>query len=568
MSEERKPKSRRKRTGGQGRRRRNANGQAQNADGATENRRRRSRRQSESAGNRPHQNRSRKRQPKRRPQREAGDGKLRILLLGSGGREHALAWKLSQSPRVGRIISIPGSSALGEYGRSASVKPDNFKQNVKQIAQFASRNHIDLTVVGPEIPLAAGIVDEFNRRNLRIFGPTKAAAELEWSKVFAKQFMRRNNIPTASFKVFSDPSPAITFCRTAEYPLVIKADGLAAGKGVLIVDDFAEATDAIHNLMSGKLFGKAGARIVIEEFITGREVSIMAFADGENCWPMPPAQDHKRIGEGDTGPNTGGMGAYTPVPFVDDKLMESIRERVLAPCIKGMAAEGRPYKGVIYAGLMLTESGLKTLEFNCRFGDPETQVVLPLLKSDLAEIMLAIAERKPAGENKKKSAKKKKVNASKTDKNDHEDNNPFDAGPVYLRDLAANYETVDEEQLPEETPTRLQIEWSQEAAATITVASRNYPGKPDTGKKIRGLEDIADEHVLVFHAGVKKQNGAWLTSGGRVLNVTGKGASVAEALQHAYRAVKSISFDGMQFRRDIGHQTLNKETSTQIETAS
>ncbi len=513
-------------------------------------------------------NRSRRNQPRKRQRPASANGKLQVLVLGSGGREHTLVWKLAQSPKVGKIYAYPGSSAIAELAQCITIKPDNFKQNVKQIAQYASRNHIDLTVVGPEAPLAAGIVDEFKRRNLRIFGPSKAAAELEWSKVFSKQFMRRHNIPTASFKAFASPNDAITFCRTAQFPLVVKADGLAAGKGVLIVDDFNEAVTAIDDMMTRNRFGAAGKRILIEEFITGPEVSIMAFSDGENCWAMIPSQDHKRIGEGDTGPNTGGMGAYAPATFVTPELMETIKEYVLEPCIKGMAAEGRPYKGVLYAGIMITESGPKALEFNCRFGDPETQVVLPLLDSDLAEIMVRIADHKLPSDKSGSSKKSSKRNSGSSKKDSKKkdakpaEETPVESGPIYLRDLLAEFDPVDEENEPEEQSTVTTIAWKEGAAASITLAARNYPDKPETGKPIHGLEKSQPDSQatsLIFHAGTKKRNNSWVTSGGRVLNITGLGSDVPAALKKAYSAVEKIRFDGMQLRRDIGHQALEPE---------
>ncbi len=566
-----------------------------------------SKRNSDTRNDANRRNRPRKRQPRKKQQNISKNGKLHVLILGAGGREHTLAWKLAQSPKVGKIFAFPGSAAISELGQSITIKPESFKQNVKQIAQFASRNSIDLTVVGPEVPLASGIVDEFKRRNLRIFGPTKAASELEWSKVFAKQFMRRHSIPTSSFKAFESTDAAITFCRTTEYPLVIKADGLAAGKGVLIIDSFEEAKTAIDDIMTRKLFGSAGKRILVEEFITGKEVSIMAFSDGENFWPMIPSQDHKRIGEGDTGPNTGGMGAYAPATFLTPELMETIKENILAPCIKGMAAEGRPFKGILYAGVMLTESGPKTLEFNCRFGDPETQVVLPLLESDLAEIMMTIADHKLPADPSKKSGKRKSSSSSKDkdkgkkkDEASKSDDEAFvKQGPTYLRDLLSDYEPIEDELIEDEPdsvqaskPKKLNIIWRDGAAASITLAARNYPGKPELGAKISGLEKNKQSNKqsktqpraksqpqpqpqpqsstpqgasIIFHAGTKRHNGAWVTSGGRVLNVSGLGKDVAEALQNAYKAVDKIRFDGMQFRRDIGHQALEPKTPVNAE---
>ncbi|MFQ5608342.1 MAG: phosphoribosylamine--glycine ligase, partial [Candidatus Zixiibacteriota bacterium] len=435
-------------------------------------------------------------------------------------------------------------------------------ESVKELAQYAHRNRIDLTVVGPEAPLAGGIVDEFRRRNLKIFGPTRAASQLEWSKAFSKEFMRRHHIPTGSFRIYNDPTPAITFCRTAEYPLVIKADGLAAGKGVVVVDSFEEARKTIDLIMQRRCFGRAGTRIVIEEFLRGVEVSVMCLTDGERIWPLLPSQDHKRIGEGDTGPNTGGMGAYCPVAAVDSSMMGQIFERVLKPCISGLAQEGTTYKGVLYAGLMLTEGGPKVLEFNCRFGDPETQAVLPLLKSDLARIMLEIAKHTPPGESKGASKNRNKTSKKKADK--AVEKAPEGAGPVYLRDLIGEYEPGDESEDEKSEQGPLSLEWAPGAAATITLASANYPGKPLVGKKISGIASRgiqAGSDGVVFHAGTKKINDVWVNSGGRALNVTGLGADVPEALERAYEIVSKVSFDGMQFRRDIGHQVTGRKAS-------
>lgn len=517
------------------------------------NRRRDSGRRGQS---RKRQNRSQPGAQQRSGKSQKSDGKLSVLVIGSGGREHALVWKLSQSDKVGKIHAAPGSSAISELARCVDIKIDK----VKELAQYAYRNHIQLTVVGPEIPLEAGIVDEFTRRKLKIFGPTKAASELEWSKSFSKEFMRRHNIPTGSFRVFTNPNHAITFCRTAPYPLVIKADGLAAGKGVVVVDDFIEACKSIDDFMTRRKFGKAGAKIVVEEFLCGREVSVMCFSDSEKIWALLPSQDHKRIGEGDSGPNTGGMGAYCPVEFVDEVLMREITSRVLAPCIAGLASEGRPYKGVLYAGLMLTENGPKVLEFNCRFGDPETQVVLPLLKSDLAQIMLKIANHQLPGPSKKTQKPPPDAEnrlAKKSDPEEKEDTTQERAEPIYLRDLVSDYEYDPESDAA--TAAEHTLEWRPGAAATVTLASEGYPGKASIGKKISGISSKSDASSIVFHAGSRKINGAWVTSGGRVLNVTGLGPTIAGALSAAYATVGKISFSGMQYRRDIGRQVSDRK---------
>ncbi|HSG99166.1 MAG TPA: phosphoribosylamine--glycine ligase [candidate division Zixibacteria bacterium] len=508
------------------------------------------RRQQRGGSRRGGRGRNRK-QGRHRGQDSGGDGKWRVLVIGSGGREHALVWKLAQSPKVGQVFAIPGSSGIAERARCVDIK----LSKVREIAQFAARNNIDLTVVGPEAPLAVGIVDEFQRRNLKVFGPTKDAAELEWSKAYAKEFMRRYSIPTASFRVFDAPDPAITFCRTARYPLVIKADGLAAGKGVVIANDFSEAIAAIDDMFLNKKFGKAGARIVVEDCLVGQEVSIMAICDGERSWALLPSQDHKRIGEGDTGPNTGGMGAYAPVDILTPELMEQIKERILDACVAGMAEENRHFKGVLYAGLMLTESGPKTLEFNCRFGDPETQVVLPMLESDLAEILMYVAQKKIETPAKKKSRRKKKED----DKQGAGDE-PERTGPVFLRDLIDEFPVVDEDEERTVAAEPFELKWKSGAAACVTLASAGYPDSPQSGKQIRGLRDYSAESCALFHAGVKKINGVWTTAGGRVLTVTGVGKDLKEALERAYNVVKRISFDGMQYRRDIGYRGLAPKT--------
>lgn len=500
----------------------------------------------------------RRRRPRSRPQeagrggrsgRERNNGQS-VLVIGSGGREHALVWKFSQSSKVTKVYAIPGSSAIGRLAQCVDIK----LTNIKELAQFASRNKVTLTVVGPEAPLAAGIVDEFNRRNLRVFGPTRKAAELEWSKVFSKRFMRRHSIPTASFKVFDNPNEAITFCRTATYPLVVKADGLAAGKGVVIVDDYQQAIESIDDFMVHKRFGSSGKRILVEELISGPEVSVMALSDGENCWLMLPAQDHKRLADGDTGPNTGGMGAYAPATFLSEATLAEIKERVLDACIAGMAKEDRPFTGVLYAGLMLTESGLKTLEFNCRFGDPEIQAILPLLESDLFEVLLKMANHRLP----KKSKSKNRTKREEAKKQPEKEKTDERVGPLYLRDLQDQYEYPEEApELEESTEVpdhnNSPLRWKSGSCASITLASEGYPVKPRIGKKIQGLQDYSQQNCVVFHAGSKKIQNSWVTAGGRVLNVTATGESLPEALKAAYSVVERISFAGMRYRRDIGH---------------
>ncbi|MBN2227813.1 MAG: phosphoribosylamine--glycine ligase [candidate division Zixibacteria bacterium] len=417
---------------------------------------------------------------------------MKILVIGSGGREHAIVWQLKQSRLVKKIFAAPGNPGIGLIAGCVNIKADN----IKGLADFAQKNNIDLTVVGPEIPLTLGIVDEFMRRKLRIFGPNKQAAEIEGSKAFAKEFMRKYHIPTAPFQIFTEPHEAISFVKSAGMPIVIKASGLAAGKGAIVAKTQEEAVEVIENMMVQKVFGDAGAKIVIETFLEGQEVSMMCFTDGKSVKMMLPSQDHKQIGEGDTGPNTGGMGAYCPVNFVDEATQAFVKEQIIEPTISGLQKENRIYKGVLYAGLMLTESGPKVMEFNCRFGDPETQAVLPLLKTDLADIFISIVD--------------------------------------------GNLEVMDE------------LEWHPGAAACVILASRGYPQKAETGKRIFGLRNYSDKKCFLYHAGTKREGKNWLTDGGRVIGVTGVDKDLRSALNRAYEVVESIKFDGMTFRSDIG----------------
>ncbi|UCD63372.1 MAG: phosphoribosylamine--glycine ligase [Candidatus Zixiibacteriota bacterium] len=417
---------------------------------------------------------------------------MKVLVIGSGGREHAIVWKLGFSRKVDRIYCAPGNGGIGGQARCVDIKADN----IKALADFAAKRKIHLTVVGPEAPLAMGIVDEFQRRKLKIFGPDKAATQLESSKVFAKEFMRRHHIPTAPFKVFTTSAEAIGFCKSVQYPTVIKADGLAAGKGAVIAKDEKQAVRVIEDMMERRLFGEAGASIVVESFLRGQEVSIMAVADGTTILPLLPSQDHKQAYDGDRGPNTGGMGAYCPVGFVDADMMERINEHILQPTINGLASEGVNYRGVLYAGLMLTDTGPKVLEFNCRFGDPEIQAVMPLLQNDLFELMMAAVNHKLSSFGK--------------------------------------------------------LNWRREAAACVVMASKGYPGKYSTGAKITGLEDVRDNNCFVFHAGTSRQGARIVTSGGRVLGVMGMDKNLKLALNRAYRQVSRIRFEGAMYRRDIG----------------
>jgi len=419
---------------------------------------------------------------------------MKILVVGSGGREHALVWKLHQSHLVKKIYAAPGNAGISELAECVEIA----SEDLVRLADFAEKNSVDLTVVGPELPLTLGIVDEFQKRNLKIFGPTKMAAMIEGSKVFAKEFMKKYHVPTASFKVFDRADEAMDFVRSSDMPLVIKADGLAAGKGAVIAEDTKSAISAVEKMMVEKIFKDAGNQVVIEDFLEGEEVTILAFSDGKTILPMPSSQDHKKIYDGNRGPNTGGMGAYAPTAIVDDRMMKRIYDQILEPTMVGLEQEGIIFKGVLYAGLMLTDRGPKVMEFNCRFGDPETQVVLPLLKSDLAEILMSIVE-----------------------------------GDLSL----------------------VEAEWADDFAVCVILASAGYPDKYEKGKEIFGLDKIEQEGVvLIFHAGTKKEGGKLVTNGGRVLGITAVDKNVEDAIHKAYASVDKIKFDGVQFRRDIGYR--------------
>ena len=421
---------------------------------------------------------------------------MNVLVIGGGGREHALVWKIAQSPKVDRIYCVPGNGGIARMAECVDIEVTD----IKGLLSFAQKKKIDLTVVGPELPLTLGIVDRFTEKGLRVFGPSQAAAELEGSKAFAKKVMKKYNIPTADYAAFTDPNEAIAYIHGHEPPMVLKADGLAAGKGVLICHNRAEAFEGVEQIMKDRAFGQAGATLVIESFLKGEEASVLAITDGEHLAVLPPAQDHKAIFEGDQGPNTGGMGAYAPAPLVDGKTLDLVVEKVLKPTLKGMAAEGRPYKGVLYAGLMMTAGGPQVLEFNCRFGDPETQAVLPLLKTDLINLMEAAID------------------------------GSLDACPVELHDGAA---------------------------VCVVMAAGGYPGAYEKGKVIHGLDPVPGD-VLVFHSGTQVKGGDVLTSGGRVLGVTGRDKSLPKAMEKAYAAVGRIAFDGAYYRRDIGQKALKR----------
>lgn len=425
---------------------------------------------------------------------------MKILVVGKGGREHALTWKLSQSKGVEKIYCAPGNAGIAEIAETVSIP----LENLSAMADFAAEKKIDLTVVGPELPLTLGIVDVFEEKGLRIFGPDKAAAEIEGSKAFAKDFMQRYHIPTASFRIFSNHIDALDFVSSASYPVVIKADGLAAGKGTVIVNSPGEAKTTVENIMVDKVFGEAGERLVIEEFLNGEEVTVMALTDGERVIPMVSAQDHKRIFDSDKGPNTGGMGAYAPTHVISDKMMKRIVEEILEPTVQGLAEMGRLYKGVLYTGVIVTDRGPKVLEYNCRFGDPETQAVLPLLETDLVEI---------------------------------------------FSDIADGYLNIDE------------IKWKDQYCACIVLASRGYPGAVEKGDVIEGLDKIKNKDCLVFHAGTARKDGKFITNGGRVLGISATDHTLKGAIARAYDGVGMINFDGMQYRHDIGMRAVKIDSS-------
>jgi phosphoribosylamine--glycine ligase len=423
---------------------------------------------------------------------------MKILVIGSGGREHALVWKISQSPRVKKIFCAPGSAAIGELAELVPLAPDR----VQQLAAFAAREQIDLTVAGPELPLTLGIADVFSAQGLRLFGPDRAAAQLEGSKAFAKEILKENHIPTASFGVFTDAASARRCLSQQPPPYVVKADGLAAGKGVLICASRAEAEAAIDEILVQKSFGQAGEKIVIEEFLEGEEASFMVLTDGAHILPLATSQDHKRVFDHDQGPNTGGMGAYSPAPVVTPQIHHSVLNEILIPLLGGLRKRAICYRGLIYVGLMITKSGPKVLEFNVRFGDPECQPIMMRLKSDLVPLLEATIDGK-----------------------------------------------LDQPQL----------EWHKDAAVCVVLCARGYPGSYEKGNEIHGLEELKNwDKGFAFHAGTTKSNDRWFTSGGRVLGVTARGSDIAEALREAYHGVKKISWDGMHYRTDIGHRALKQ----------
>lgn len=429
--------------------------------------------------------------------------KQKILIIGSGGREHAIGWKLKQSKRAGDLYFAPGNAGTAELGINVAISATD----TSKILEFAKKEKIDLTLPLSDDPLALGIVDEFRKAGLQIWGPTKAAAQLEWSKAFSKDFMQRHNLPTARFAIFNDFEKAKFYVKRQHSAVVVKASGLALGKGVIICQTEKEAEKALEDMMLKKIFGEAGSTVVIEEFLVGPEISIHAFSDGKNYRMFPPSQDHKRIGEGNTGPNTGGIGVISPLPFVNKEMMEKIEKEIVAPTLKGMADEGTPFEGILYPGLILTQDGPKILEYNARFGDPEAETYMRLLDSDLLDIIDAC-----------NSGKLSEIN----------------------------------------------IKWKDIFACNVVLVSGGYPEKYEKGKEILGVKEAEmQSDIVVFHAGTKdvedpeqSRRRKLVTNGGRVLGVSATGKTLEEALKRVYKAIEKISFEGMHYRKDIGKSPL------------
>ncbi len=421
---------------------------------------------------------------------------MKVLVIGGGGREHSLVWKIAQSPEVSKIFCAPGNPGISELAECIDITADQ----TSLLCEFAVKEDIGLTVVGPEAPLVDGIVDVFSKHNLKVFGPDQKAAILEDSKVFSKLLLRKHGIPTADFKCFDDHSQARHYVLSRGAPIVVKADGLSKGKGVFVCKTNDEALLAIDSIMKDRVFGNAGDQVVIEECLIGEEVSLLAFTDGRTIVPMESSQDHKTVYDGDEGPNTGGMGAYSPVPIMTSELYRGVEKNILVPTVHAMNKEGRPYKGVIYIGLMITSAGPMVLEFNVRFGDPEAQVILTRMKSDIVPIMLAT--------------------------------------------ISGGLDNVD-------------LEWLPQASVCVVMASGGYPGQYDNGKEIKGLDSLKNqEGISVFHAGTKSENEKIVTNGGRVLNVVACGRDIKEAQKKVYEAVSKISFDGAHYRRDIADKAI------------
>lgn len=424
---------------------------------------------------------------------------MKILVVGGGGREHALVWKVAQSPLVTQIYCAPGNPGTADLAENLPIKVEE----IEKLTEFAKAEGIDLTVVGPEIPLSLGIVDSFKANGLRIFGPNQAAARIESSKSFSKDLMQKYQIPTAAYGTFTDIPAAEAFIRKTSAPIVVKADGLAAGKGVIIARTETEAITAVHDMLAGNAFGEAGSKVVIEEFLEGEEASFLAITDGRHVIPLASSQDHKAIFDNDQGPNTGGMGAYSPAPVVTPEIHQKAMEQVVQRAVDGMATEGCPYQGVVYAGLMIKDGEVKTLEFNARFGDPECQPLLMRMKSDLVPLLIAAAD----------------------------------------GDISAH-----------------SIEWHDQAAICVVMAAEGYPGDYPKGDLITGIQEAETVGDLtVFHAGTAINETGLVTAGGRVLGVTARGNSVAAAIERAYKGVAQIKWRGVQYRTDIGKKALNKE---------
>ena len=421
---------------------------------------------------------------------------MNILAIGSGGREHAIVWKVAKSRKVKKIFCAPGNPGIAQLAECVSIKIDD----INGLREFAVKEKIDLTVVGPELPLTLGIVDSFEEKGLNIFGPSKKAAEIEGSKVFAKDLMQKYGIPTAVYRVFKNPKDAKDYVKGHSLPLVVKADGLAAGKGVIICKTNEDALDAIRLIMEKREFGRAGDRVIVEEFLKGQEVSFLAITDGKTVIPLPPCQDHKAVFDGDKGPNTGGMGAYSPTPVITQKLKEEIMARIMIPTIKAMEKEGRPYKGVLYAGLMITKDGPKVLEYNCRFGDPEAQPIMMRLKNDLIDVLCAAIDGRLS---------------------------------------------------------KIKLNCDNRVALCIVMTSKGYPGTYEKGKEIKGIEDASKlKDVVVFQAGTAVNGDKLVTAGGRVLGVTAMGVGIKRAMNKAYGAVSRIKWDGAHYRKDIGEKAV------------
>ena len=421
---------------------------------------------------------------------------MKVLVVGGGGREHALCWKISKSPIVKALFCTPGNVGISKHATSVDIKVTD----IESMVRFAKAEEIDLTVVGPEIPLSLGIVDRFQEENLNIFGPNKAAAEIESSKVYSKNLMKKYDIPTAFFSTFYDYGDAVNWVKEVKPPLVIKADGLAAGKGVIICHTEEESIDALDGIMRSKIFGDSGNRVVIEEFLQGEEVSFIAFTDGENVLPLASSQDHKALLDGDKGPNTGGMGAYSPAPIVTSELHEAIMNQVMIPTVRALKEEGRVYKGILYAGLMIEGTDIKVLEFNCRFGDPEAQPLLMRMRSDIVPIMRAISR-----------------------------------GGV----------------------AEGEFQWYDQASVCVVMASKGYPGDYKKGFQIDRIDDVNDmDGVIVFHSGTSRDGSNIVTNGGRVLGVTALGDNIPDAISTAYNAVNHIDCESLYFRTDIGKKAL------------